>query len=243
LFCLQFEKLIESLDSFSLKLQLDIIQKVKQKLIDYEKTISFDENNCKSTKTLINDKNLKSKSISINSSNDSESDEMVIDFETKSHLKVRKSKRLLNKIKLNISYEQKNKLNDKQIEGKSLTLNDNKCSLNENINETKLDSNDNQLKDKTETKTFENKNESLIKTNKSEDNEKPIKRKWRRAKDVNELKCRYCGKIWRSLSHLEIHMRSHTGEKKYSCDECGQRFAQLSGLRMASNNTTYKPLI
>ncbi len=235
MFCLQFEKLIKSLDSFSLKLQLDIIQKVKQKLINYEKTISFDENNCKSTKILINDKNLKSKSISINSNNDSESDEMVIDFETKSNLKVRKSKRLLNK-----SYEQKNKLNDKQIEGKSLTLNDNKCSLNEKINETKLDSNDNQLNDKKE--TFENKNESLIQTNKSEDDvwEKPIKRKWRRAKDVNELKCRYCGKIWRSLSHLEIHMRSHTGEKKYSCDECGQRFVQLSGLRMASNYTTYQ---
>jgi hypothetical protein len=217
------------LDSFSLKLQLDIIQKVKQKLIDYEKTISFDENSCKSTKILINDKNLKSKSISINSNNDSESDEMVIDFETESHLKVRKSKRLLNK-----SYEQKNKLNDKEVEGKSLTLNDNKCTLNEKINETRLDLNDNQLSDKK--KTFENKNESLSQTNKSEDNisEKPIKRKWRRAKDVNELKCRYSGKIWRSLSHLEIHMRSHTGEKKYSCDQCGQRFVQLSGLRMSS---------
>ncbi|CAG2158283.1 unnamed protein product [Oppiella nova] len=58
------------------------------------------------------------------------------------------------------------------------------------------------------------------------------KRKWRRTQDINDLKCKYCGKIWRSLSHLEIHLRSHTGEKVYECPDCGQRFSQLAGLQV-----------
>ncbi|CAG2104984.1 unnamed protein product, partial [Medioppia subpectinata] len=58
------------------------------------------------------------------------------------------------------------------------------------------------------------------------------KRKWRRTQDINDLKCKYCGKMWRSLSHLEIHLRSHTGEKIYECPKCGQRFAQLAGLQV-----------
>ena len=73
--------------------------------------------------------------------------------------------------------------------------------------------------------------EAQIRTNISSE-EGLMRRKWRRTKDINDLKCKYCGKLWRSMSHLEIHLRTHTGEKTYECQHCGQRFAQSAGLQV-----------
>ncbi|KAH8689698.1 hypothetical protein BGW36DRAFT_308597 [Talaromyces proteolyticus] len=42
-----------------------------------------------------------------------------------------------------------------------------------------------------------------------------------------------CGKLFTQKTHLDIHMRAHTGAKPFKCNEpsCGQRFSQLGNLR------------
>ncbi|CAG9577704.1 unnamed protein product [Danaus chrysippus] len=43
--------------------------------------------------------------------------------------------------------------------------------------------------------------------------------------------CHACGKLFRARSTLVNHVRTHTGEKPYPCEDCGRRFAQRTAMR------------
>ena len=37
--------------------------------------------------------------------------------------------------------------------------------------------------------------------------------------------CPFCNKVFGSVRDLNLHIRSHTGEKPYKCQYCGQTFS------------------
>nr|QRF78287.1 Sall [Terebratalia transversa] len=45
-------------------------------------------------------------------------------------------------------------------------------------------------------------------------------------------KCRFCSKIFGSDSGLQIHVRSHTGERPFKCNICGNRFSTKGNLKV-----------
>lgn len=45
-------------------------------------------------------------------------------------------------------------------------------------------------------------------------------------------RCRYCGKIFGSDSALQIHLRSHTGERPFKCLVCASRFTTKGNLKV-----------
>ncbi|XP_043989247.1 sal-like protein 1 [Gambusia affinis] len=44
--------------------------------------------------------------------------------------------------------------------------------------------------------------------------------------------CRFCGKVFSSDSALQIHLRSHTGERPYQCPVCFSRFTTRGNLKV-----------
>nr|XP_039248315.1 sal-like protein 1 isoform X1 [Styela clava] len=50
--------------------------------------------------------------------------------------------------------------------------------------------------------------------------------------EENRHRCRFCHKIFGSDSALQIHIRSHTGERPYKCNICGNRFTTKGNLKV-----------
>ncbi|XP_072270269.1 sal-like protein 4 isoform X2 [Pyxicephalus adspersus] len=45
-------------------------------------------------------------------------------------------------------------------------------------------------------------------------------------------RCRFCGKAFGNDSAMQIHVRSHTGERPYKCNICGNRFTTKGNLKV-----------
>ncbi|XP_073453867.1 uncharacterized protein [Aquarana catesbeiana] len=56
--------------------------------------------------------------------------------------------------------------------------------------------------------------------------------------DDDVFPCPECGKCFKWKSNLNVHRRTHTGEKPYSCPECGKRFTQKSHLLIHQRSHT-----
>ncbi|XP_036387692.1 sal-like protein 4 [Megalops cyprinoides] len=50
--------------------------------------------------------------------------------------------------------------------------------------------------------------------------------------EVPKRKCKFCGKKFGNDSALQIHLRSHTGERPYKCNICGNRFTTRGNLKV-----------
>ncbi|MCL4145615.1 UNVERIFIED_CONTAM: hypothetical protein GTU68_031290 [Idotea baltica] len=54
------------------------------------------------------------------------------------------------------------------------------------------------------------------------------------------MSCHYCGKLFRYQSQLEIHLRTHTGERPYVCEVCNQSFIHRHHLKR--HNEKFHPM-
>ncbi|KAM8960623.1 sal-like protein 2 [Pelodytes ibericus] len=63
-------------------------------------------------------------------------------------------------------------------------------------------------------------------------NSEPLRGESQQERASGRHKCRFCAKVFGSDSALQIHLRSHTGERPYKCNICGNRFTTRGNLKV-----------
>ncbi|KAM4809767.1 sal-like protein 2 [Rhinophrynus dorsalis] len=63
-------------------------------------------------------------------------------------------------------------------------------------------------------------------------NGEPLRGESQQERTSGRHKCRFCAKVFGSDSALQIHLRSHTGERPYKCNICGNRFTTRGNLKV-----------
>ena len=60
--------------------------------------------------------------------------------------------------------------------------------------------------------------------------------------DERRHECEYCDKKFHDVTSLKLHLRIHTGEKPYKCDQCDYACTTNGNLTKHKNNKHKKSL-